>query len=196
MSKKKKRNKGQNKKQIKTQPRINQRLIWLIFGIVVVAAVLISRFFSGSGQESQSNSIRPNESSVYDFKKEGEVVFFDSNGTLRVEIDVEIADDPGEIALGLMYREKLDPLQGMLFIFPEEAPRSFWMRNTILPLDMIFTDDEGKIVTIHEHTVPFSQESYVSTIPARYVVEVNAGFCNSHDIRTGDKIEWKRLPQT
>ncbi len=194
MSKKKKRNKGQNKKQIKTQPRINQRLIWLIFGIAVVAAVLISRFFSGSEQESQLNNISSSESSVYDFKKEGEVVFFGEDGTQKVEIDVEIADNPGKITLGLMYRDLLDPLQGMLFIFPEEAPRAFWMRNTILPLDMIFTDDEGKIVTIHEHTVPFSQESYVSTIPARYVVEVNAGFCNSHDIKTGDKIEWERTP--
>ncbi|MBD3218425.1 MAG: DUF192 domain-containing protein [candidate division Zixibacteria bacterium] len=194
MSKKKKRNKGQSKKQIKTQPRINQRLIWLIFGIVVVTAVLISRLFSGSEQESQSNNIGSSESSVYDFKKEGEVVFFGEDGAQKIEIDVEIADDPGEITLGLMYREKLNPLQGMLFIFPEEAPRSFWMRNTILPLDMIFADNEGKIVTIHEHTVPFSQESYVSTIPARYVVEVNAGFCNSHDIKTGDKIEWKRVP--
>jgi hypothetical protein len=193
MSKKKKRNKGQSKKQIKTQPRVNQRLIWLIFGIVVVAAVLISRFFSGSDRESQSQNIGSSESSVYNFKKEGEVLFFSEDGTQKVEIDVEIADDPGEITLGLMYREKLESLQGMLFVFSEEAPRSFWMRNTILPLDMIFCNNEGKIVTIHEHTVPFSQESYVSAIPARYVVEVNAGFCNSHDIKTGDKIEWKRV---
>jgi uncharacterized membrane protein (UPF0127 family) len=186
--------KHKSKKELKAKPKINQRLIYLIFGIAVVAAFLISQFLSGPGQKEPSGreAENPERSSVFDFRKEGEVRFIDADGELKVEIDVEIADDPGEIALGLMYRDDLKSRQGMLFIFEDEQPRSFWMRNTILPLDMIFADSTGKIVTIHEHTVPYSQESYVSANPAQYVVEVNAGFVNSHDIKIGDEIEWER----
>jgi uncharacterized membrane protein (UPF0127 family) len=186
--------KSKNKRELKTKPKINQRLIYLIFGIVIVAAFLISQFISGHEQKEPfaREAENPERSSVFDFKKEGELRFIGADGERKVEIDVEIADDPGEIALGLMYRDKLESNQGMLFIFEDEQPRSFWMRNTILPLDMIFADSTGKIVTIHQHTVPYSQESYVSTIPAQYVVEVNAGFVNSYDIRIGDKIEWER----
>ena len=189
--------KSKNKRELKTKPKINQRLIYLIFGIVVVAAFLISQFISGHEQEEPfaREADNPERSSVFDFKKEGEVWFTGADGERKVEIYVEIADNPGEIALGLMYRDKLESNQGMLFIFEGEQPRSFWMRNTILPLDMIFADSTGKIVTIHQHTVPYSQESYVSIIPAQYVVEVNAGFVNSYDIRIGDKIEWERYTE-
>ncbi|HDS00731.1 MAG TPA: DUF192 domain-containing protein [candidate division Zixibacteria bacterium] len=191
---KKKNIKDKDKKELKTKPRINQRLIYLIFGIAVVAAFLISQFLPWPAEKKPANKAIRNQdrSSVFDFRKEGEVKFLDVDGELKVEIDVEIADDPGEITLGLMYRDDLDSRQGMLFIFEDEQPRSFWMRNTILPLDMIFADSSGKIVTIHEHTVPYSKESYISTIPAQYVVEVNAGFVNSHNINIGDKIEWRR----
>jgi len=80
--------------------------------------------------------------------------------------------------------------QGMLFIFPEEEIRSFWMRNTYISLDMIFVNADKKIVTIHKNTKTLSDQSYASTEPAQYVVEVCAGFSDKYSIKTGDKINW------
>ena len=79
--------------------------------------------------------------------------------------------------------------QGMLFIFPADAMQSFWMRNTLISLDMIFINSNKKIVTIHKNTKVLSDQSYPSTSPARYVLEVNAGFTAKHNIQVGDQVE-------
>jgi uncharacterized membrane protein (UPF0127 family) len=78
--------------------------------------------------------------------------------------------------------------KGMLFIFEENEPRSFWMANTPLPLDIIFVNEDGEIVRIHHSTQPFAEENYTSGQPAKYVIEVNAGYCVSHDIQEGMKV--------
>ena len=80
----------------------------------------------------------------------------------------------------------------MFFIFPRQEVRSFWMRNTILPLDMIFVDTAGIIVTIRDNTTPYSEGAYYSRQPAKYVVEVNAGFTSRYNIKEGDLVTWKR----
>ena len=126
----------------------------------------------------------------YTFTKEGELTFTDSLGTLKAKIDIEIADNDYERQLGLMNRNKMDENQGMLFIFPEQEKLSFWMRNTLIPLDMIFVNDQKKIVTIHKDTKTLSDQSYPSSEPAKYVVEVLAGFTDKHNIKVGDKINW------
>ena len=81
---------------------------------------------------------------------------------------------------------------GMLFIFPYEAEQSFWMKNTVIALDMIFVNSKLEIVKIHHNTTPFSEQSYSSGKPAEYVVEVNAGYSNRMGIKEGDKIIWTR----
>lgn len=124
----------------------------------------------------------------------GEVVFLNRNGGTKASVTVEIADDEHTRALGLMYRRALAQDHGMLFIFDSSAVQSFWMRNTFISLDMIFADAEGTIVTIHRHTTPRSLQSYVSEAPSLYVVEVRAGFSEAHDLRTGDRIQWRRTP--
>jgi hypothetical protein len=78
----------------------------------------------------------------------------------------------------------------MLFINSEEEMQSFWMKNTYIPLDMIFVNANKEIVTIHVNTTPLKEWNYTSTKPALYVVEVNAGFTNRHGIGTGDKIDF------
>jgi uncharacterized membrane protein (UPF0127 family) len=80
--------------------------------------------------------------------------------------------------------------QGMLFIFPDEQIRSFWMRNTFISLDMIFVNSNKEIVTIHKNTRVLSSESYPSAEPATYVIEVVAGFTDKHNIKVGDKVGW------
>lgn len=128
--------------------------------------------------------------SEYMFKKEGTLTFSDSLNKPITKIDIEIADTEYDRELGLMFRKTMDMDKGMLFIFPEQQILSFWMRNTYLPLDMIFVNAEKKIVTIHKNTKILSDQSYPSSEPAQYVVEVDAGFSDRYSLKPGDKISW------
>ena len=108
-----------------------------------------------------------------------------------VEIKVETADSEIERVKGLMFRENLPEEQGMLFIFKNQETRSFWMKNTFIPLDMIFVDADKTIVDILENAEPCKTEEcplYTSNAPAMYVIEVNAGFVKKNGIEVGDKV--------
>lgn len=125
------------------------------------------------------------------FRKHGELAFTSQqNGDTLAVIDIEAADNNQLRARGLMYRRSLPEKAGMLFIQDAEEMQSFWMKNTYIPLDMLFVNTAKEIVTIHANTTPLKEWSYASTEPALYVVEVNAGFTNRYGIRTGDKIEF------
>jgi len=126
------------------------------------------------------------------FKKQGEVFFQDSLKNLIKKVDVEIADSDAARHLGLMFREGMQEGEGMLFIFPKEEVQSFYMKNTVLPLDIIFVNASKKIVKIHSNTEPFSEKSLPSVKPALYVVEVNAGFTTKFGIKEGSQIDWRR----
>ncbi|MEG8946562.1 DUF192 domain-containing protein [Rosettibacter firmus] len=129
---------------------------------------------------------------AYSFTKEGELTFIKPDGELISQLNIEIADDDEQRMTGLMFRDKMEENQGMLFIFPYEAQQSFWMKNTFIPLDMIFVNSKMEIVKIHKNTTPFSEQSYSSGQPAQYVVEVNAGYTDKYGIKEGDKIVWRR----
>ena len=106
-------------------------------------------------------------------------------------ITVEVADEPAEHIRGLMHREYLDANSGMIFIFDDEQPRTFWMKDTLIPLDIIFLNKDYEIINI-ETAVPCKKDPcawYKSTQPAKYVIEVNAGFAELHEIKSGDKVK-------
>jgi|GEM_PF-177351 len=128
-----------------------------------------------------------------DFEKEGELIFVAKVGDTLVTVDIEIADDDAERRIGMMFRKEMEEEQGMFFIFPVQEVRSFWMRNTYVPLDMIFVNRDNEIVTIQKNTAPLTENSCFSARPAVYVVEVNAGFADRHGVSVGDRISWKRL---
>jgi uncharacterized membrane protein (UPF0127 family) len=92
-----------------------------------------------------------------------------------------------------MYRNDLDADAGMLFVFGDSAPRTFWMKNTPLPLDILFLDDAGTVLNVAASTTPYSEAPLRSAGPARYVLEVNAGFAAKHGIGAGARAE---LPAT
>jgi len=105
---------------------------------------------------------------------------------------VEIAATGAEHAKGLMNKSYLPPDQGMLFMFPEEEIRNFWMWNTLIPLDMIFVSVDKKIMYIRDNVQPCLTNNcprYGSMYPAKYVVEVNGGFCKQNQIYEGQYIE-------
>ncbi len=108
-----------------------------------------------------------------------------------VAVTAEIADSNTERAVGLMNRSSLGENNGMIFVWESESYRSFWMKNTLIPLDIIFIDANGVIVdvtTMQPCTTLFC-DSYRSRAPAQYVLEVNAGFAEKHGVKVGDKVE-------
>lgn len=111
----------------------------------------------------------------------------------RHTFSLELADTPEERRRGLMYREDLGPDEGMLFVFPDSRMRSFWMRNTPLPLSIAYIDDSGVILEIHEME-PFSEAPVPSSHPVRYALEVNAGRFTEVGVRPGDRIQLSDLP--
>ncbi|MGE5797682.1 MAG: DUF192 domain-containing protein [Ignavibacteria bacterium] len=158
-------------------------LIYRIIGAVLILALVIFFVFNNL-----LNKEKPEEE--YMFKKEGELLFLDSLRSTKAKIDIEVADNDFDRQLGLMFRKSMEEKQGMLFIFPAEEIQSFWMRNTNISVDMIFINAEQKIVTIHKNTKILSDQSYPSSAPAKYVLEVNAGFTDRHNVLIGDKVSW------
>jgi len=113
----------------------------------------------------------------------------------NVSFAVEIADTPSKREMGLQYRHELAADRGMIFLFPAESQQSFWMKNTPLPLDMIFINHERKIVGIVEQTAPFSLDPRSVGAPSQYVLEINGGLAKRHAIKAGDAVRFDGIPQ-
>jgi len=111
-----------------------------------------------------------------------------STSKARLSFTVELADSPQSRASGLMHRRQLAADSGMLFDFLKTAPVSMWMKNTLIPLDMLFISDDGVIVNIAERTVPGSLTQIDSSGPVRAVLELNGGTSARLGISPGDKI--------
>ena len=104
------------------------------------------------------------------------------------KFQVEIADDDTERQNGRMWRESLAPDRGMLFDFKDEAPRSFWMKNTLIPLDIIYIAADGTVVSIAQMAMPKSEESLPSHGAALGVLEIPGGRAGELGIKPGDKV--------
>lgn len=128
------------------------------------------------------------------FTKEGELqITKATNDSLVAQLDIEIAETDYETQTGLMYRKGMEKNQGMLFLFKQEGPKSFYMKNTEFPLDIIYINQQMKIVNVHRDAQPFSQVSLPSEAPAKYVLEVNAGMVKQWRLLPGDLISFQRL---
>ncbi|KFA92410.1 hypothetical protein Q664_15520 [Archangium violaceum Cb vi76] len=120
------------------------------------------------------------------------VLLEDGSGGVH-RVDVEVAATPEARTRGLMWRQELPAGQGMLFIFPEEEVQSFWMRNTLIPLDMLFIDSAGKIVGIVENAQPRTLTSRSVGLPGRYVLEVPGGWSRATGIARGGTVRFQGL---
>lgn len=110
-----------------------------------------------------------------------------------VSFTIEVAGTAQERAQGLMNRAEMPEDHGMLFDFEVARDVSMWMKNTILPLDMLFISSDGVIQGTAEHTVPFSEAIINSPGPIRYVLEINAGMAAKHGIEPGDLVKHPRI---
>ncbi len=124
------------------------------------------------------------------FTKEGELNIFKSDST-QVNLDIEIAETDFDIQTGLMYRNSMKDNQGMLFVFDDEEPRYFYMKNTQIALDLIFINKNKNIVSFQKNAQPFNETSLPSNAPAKYVLEVNAGLVDIWQLNIGDSLEYK-----
>ena len=111
------------------------------------------------------------------------------------ELTVELAVDPDQREQGLMFRRSMAPDHGMLFDFGETRRVMMWMKNTYLPLDMLFIDNKGTVRTIREDAVPLSEAIIDSGEPVAFVLELNAGAVQRLAIRAGDRLEGARFPR-
>lgn len=119
------------------------------------------------------------------------VAIISSDGATLTTVKVEIANTPSERELGLMYRQHLDADAGMIFVFPALDHLTFWMKNTEIPLDMIFADADGKILGVVENATPFTESSRSVEGESLYVLEVNGGFAKRHRVRAGDRLKFQ-----
>jgi hypothetical protein len=149
--------------------KLNKILI-VLFGLMIVSGGLSYLFFS--------------------MHRSG-LVDISFSGQPDLVVHAELAQTPAQWSKGLMYRTSMPADSGMLFIFPDETPRSFWMKNTMVPLDMIFISAAGKIVDIKNDFQPCTADPcpiYQSAAPAKYVLEVNAGIVKAKAVNLGEMI--------
>lgn len=123
-----------------------------------------------------------------------DIRFLRMDETIISEIKAAVADTDELRNAGLMDVQSLPQDAGMIFLFDNNRARSFWMANTPLSLDILFVNSDMEIVRIHRETMPYSQESIESESPAKYVVEVRAGYTLQHDITEGQFIEFDLNP--
>jgi len=108
-----------------------------------------------------------------------------------VEISLEVAATPAERERGLMYRRSLAEGRGMLFVFDADGNQSFWMKNTLIPLDLLFIARDGTVVGIHANATPLSTANIAVGKPSRYVLEVPGGWAARHGISAGARVDFR-----
>ena len=157
------------------------------FIILAISSILL---FVSSCKEEQ-RTIKPIEIT---FKKEGILQLFKgTSDSLIATFDIEIADNDYETQTGLMYRKSMADNNAMLFIFPDMRPRSFYMKNTYISLDIIYLDSDNTIVSIQENARPLDETSLPSNAPAQYVLEIKGGLSQQLSISSGDRMEFTKF---
>jgi uncharacterized protein len=176
--------------QLKTRKKLGlSRLSLIIIAIFIAAAFIIFSVYTPGKNITTAKKSSTNIKSIPTFKKDGILSINPAQIKSKINIDIEVADDEYERTRGLMDRISLPEFAGMLFIFEDDQQRSFWMKNTYISLDILFINSNNEIVSIQKYTQPQSTSSIPSEKPAKYVLEVNAGFTDKYSINPGDKIE-------
>lgn len=154
----------------------------------LISILSLSLLFLSCSEQEKTEDSTQNTGRTLTYEKS--VTFLDTNDDTLTTIDVAIADSDRERNQGLMDVRNLPSDKGMLFIFDQNQSRSFWMANTPLSLDIIFVNADFEIVRIHHNAQPFSEKSFESEAPAKYVIETNGGFSVSHDIQEGTRVSF------
>lgn len=128
------------------------------------------------------------------FRHDGTLDLLTAEGAPVATLSIEIAATDSAHARGLMQRREMPPQTGMLFVYPDAAPRSFWMRNTPMPLDILFIDAEGQVLNVARRTRPLSDDEIRSEGAAQLVLELRAGTADRLGLAPGQRVRWRRAP--
>lgn len=172
---------------------MKNRVTALILSAALAIWLLIA-FFPLGGETKVYNSDPEVKKQTYipKFIHEGDLSFYNSRDSLLVEIELEIADNEEEIGYGLMYRKEMGEKQGMIFLMDVEEKQSFWMKNTFIPLDIIFVNSKKIVVGISKNNQALDETPVESENNALYILELNAGFTDKFGIEEGDRIDFQR----
>jgi|LSQX01.2.fsa_nt_gb uncharacterized membrane protein (UPF0127 family) len=156
--------------------------------LLIVLLILLSLGLAGC----QKKDMEPVETIIEgtDFRLDAFLSITSESDAPKASYEVEIATTSKAAIQGLMYRESMAENQGMLFDPEGASDTAFWMKNTYIPLDIIFIDINKRISYIVENTVPFSEELIEAPAIYRYVLELNAGQTKKKELTIGDKIKW------
>lgn len=178
---------------------MNRRLIMRVGGVLLalallglVAPVILSWFAPAASPTPSSSSPATPESYEPSFTEEGAGAFVTASGDTVAAFALELAETTAETTQGMMFRRSVPEGTGMLFIMPEERYQSFWMRNTYVPLDIIYLSEAGSVVSIQANAQPMNETPLPSEGPAKYVLEIAGGASATLGITPGMKWIWKR----
>lgn len=118
------------------------------------------------------------------------------SGTSVQRFSVEVADDAGERATGLMFREQMPSASGMLFVYEKPNHAVFWMKNTLIPLDMIFADSRGLVTAVHSNAIPHDETPIDGGEGVKFVLEINGGLAERMGIAPGSVIRSDTIKQS
>ncbi|MCX2679581.1 DUF192 domain-containing protein [Galbibacter sp. EGI 63066] len=158
-------------------------IVRLILFLVFICLSLIS-CETGNKKEVKTEEIS--------FSKDGELNVYQGDSLVVQNLNIEISDDEYERQTGLMYRASMEDNQGMLFVFEDEKPRHFYMKNTEISLDIIYINSDMKVVSIIKNADPMNEASLPSQFPAQYVLEVNGGLNQQWGLKVGDSISFDK----
>ena len=190
----------------------------LLILTVVLSLVLVSGCLGGNAEEVEPDAVPPDTDTSTDNSETGDgsegdetgtdapepytdaKVSFVVDGEERGKLSVEVSNSVREIERGLMDRESVPNGTGMLFVYgPNAGQRKFWMKNTLVPLDIIFIDSDGRVINVEHASPGFTGEKvcsnpdyYCSDGPARFVVEASRGYANRTGISPGDQLVVRR----
>ncbi len=158
---------------------------------ILISAAIVASIFSFYNCKDTPSSENKSLTKEISFTKEGELTLLKAeNDSIISTLDIEIADDEYSTQTGLMYRHSMAENQGMLFVFNDSRQRSFYMKNTEIPLDIIYLNSDKEIVSFQKNAKSFDETSLPSEAASQYVLEINAGLSDKWKLKKGDKIQF------
>lgn len=173
----------------KSQPVNKKKLLVAVIMLIIALLALAGILFLPDRKNPQDEMPR------LTFEKQGYATIKAPDGTVKAEFDLEIADTEETQKTGLMYRESMADNQGMLFTYKEADKMNFWMKNTYLPLDIIFFLPDSTIYKVYADNKPFTEAGVAPAENCLFALEINAGLGKKFSLQPGDKLDWKRLPR-
>ena len=155
---------------------------------LLVLSTLVPLLLLGCADESGQSE----KEDLRSFRDEGTLAFVQPNGDTLRTITIDVADSDAERRRGLMRQRSLGYDRGMLFVFDTVDRGSMWMKNTPLPLDIIFVAPDSQVINIARRTTPLSEEKITPAAPRKYVVEVRAGFADRFGLTDSTHVRWNR----